>query len=233
MKNTNFQKIQYLNSSAARHPEISIDKVLFNQYYDKANVDRWFRYYFRAFTLLTCVLGVYFTVIDGWIGVFIFLVSITLFLTVSYVLSTENTTRAYKTGTLVPAIVSSIEPIQVIALVNVAIDVDGCNSLQWAAKRIKIRNLPIHRLRLGERVVCTATGTDRLDGIYTNFNLFLLAWATSSIAEIRCNENMIPLEEWEFLSKIVPHVPKHWETQMALFDHDGSFARLIYTHNPG
>jgi len=109
--------------------------------------------------------------------------------------------HTYETGELVPAIVTDVRPhgITLLALVDRAVD-RRVGSLPALAVR-SIEKLPVHDVRVGERVPCVAVVGNRSarggDNTWQFITPMPLAWATGDAEAIRRNAALIPDEEWD------------------------------------
>lgn len=135
----------------------------------------------------------------------------------------------YASGLLVPGTVVDPGKREIIVLANVDLsDLDGDpqqqRPAQWACRRICVKNLSPHQLKVGERVPCVALFGNPNETVhrYKFFNPYPLAWATADLEAINRDAERISQGEWNLLyclsSVMYNHQPEIRENQLALFD---------------
>lgn len=225
---------RWLNISyATRNPDITIEESLYNAhdtYLPKLRK-------VSGIALAIALLFVVFTVILMSKGSWLLAIPLALVALIALFFSRASMAAgggsAYKSGLLIPAEVTSTNPVQIVALANISNKDDDDDEqsdeteVQWAAKRLNIPSLPLHEPAVGQRVPCAALFGGSSKGLHVAFEPRPLSWATSNIEEIKRNEEVITQEEWDFLQEIVDRVPEHEEDQIALFDHDGNFEKTM------
>ncbi len=131
---------------------------------------------------------------------------------------------AFESGLLVGGIITNISPLEMVVLANISNSEN--DEVQYACKKIKPINLPLHKIKLGERIPCAAMFGGVRDGIHLNFQPRPLSWATSDITEIKAELEKIDSSDWEFLELVKNKIPKLDDEQIALFDLDGKFMEI-------
>ncbi|PSL46358.1 uncharacterized protein DUF3239 [Chitinophaga niastensis] len=133
---------------------------------------------------------------------------------------------AYESGLLVPAILVSKHPLEIVVLANVAAS-ESINE-QYACKKITLQNLPLHIIALGEKVPCVAMFGGIRSDIYSNFEPRPLAWATDDYDAIQDEISRIREEDWLFLQAVKEKVPAMMKgNEIALFDSNHEFMRVV------
>lgn len=135
----------------------------------------------------------------------------------------------YASGLLVPGTV--VDPVQgkIVVLANVDCcdlenDLRQQRPAQWACRRICVKNLSPHQLKVGERVPCVALfgNPDETVQRYKFFNPYPLAWATADLEAINRDAERISQGEWNLLyclsGVVCNHQPEIREDQLALFN---------------
>ncbi len=59
---------------------------------------------------------------------------------------------AYENGLLIPGMISSVQPLELIALADMRSDETTYVTPQWGCKKIEPEALPLHTLQVGEKV---------------------------------------------------------------------------------
>lgn len=140
----------------------------------------------------------------------------------------------YESGALVPGIVTDPELREVVVLADVAtVSLDDMLEKtaaeerpreQWACRRMRMKQLSPHQLKVGERVPCVALfgSPNEEKERYELFNPYPLAWATGDPEAIRREERRIDSREWDLLCRmaavVIHHEPEIRENQLAFFD---------------
>ena len=110
----------------------------------------------------------------------------------------------YESGLLIPAIITDIKPLQIVAMANMSTsddDADVC----WGVQRFSINELPLHNIKNGERVPCVAMfGGSAFAKVWSMFEVHPVCWATADIsvlqeAIIAINEDE---DEWKILETL-------------------------------
>ncbi len=129
---------------------------------------------------------------------------------------------AYQQGLLVPSVVVNTNPIRIVALAPLESSM-SIPSLM-GAKKMTIAHLPLHALKIGEKVPCVALFGGNEDGYYTNFEPRVIAWGIASREVIERAIEVIDGEEWAFLEAVKDRIPEGMkEYEVACFNEDYSF----------
>lgn len=147
-----------------------------------------------------------------------------IFLFFSYSMYNGSKPQVYNQGLLVPAVITSTHPLEIVALAN--LESSNPDGVTWGCKRIDIKALPDHSIMIGERVPCIALFSSPSDGIYTFFEPRPLTWATSDKANILNALQQIEPEEWELLNSVAKRVNELKINSLAKIDKDQNFVVL-------
>lgn len=118
---------------------------------------------------------------------------------VSYYMIDNVTVKemAYKDGLITPAIIVSTDPIELIAMANMRFSEDGDEV--YGCKRIRVESLPLHTLRIGEKVPCASLFLGKRDGHYKVFNTRPVCWGFDDAGVIeRAIESVSDDDDFEF-----------------------------------
>lgn len=110
---------------------------------------------------------------------------------------------AYENGLLVPGMVSSVQPLELIALADMRSDETTYTAPQWGCKKIEPEALPLHRLQVGEKVPCVAMFGMAGNGLRNNFEPRPVSWATADSRDIEQAIRAIDDEEWALLYDVL------------------------------
>lgn len=139
----------------------------------------------------------------------------------------------YASGLLIPARITSLQPLQVVALANMGNDEDADaeevtdepveTTDLYGLRRITLTELPLHSLRIGERVPCAAAFGGSNRGGWGHFEPRPLAWATADPLVIMASIASIPENEWQRLEQLARQLPEIDEDQVAFYRADLTF----------
>lgn len=110
---------------------------------------------------------------------------------------------AYENGLLIPGMVSSVQPLELIALADMRSDETTYTVPQWGCKKIEPEALPLHTLQVGEKVPCVAMFGMAGDGLRNNFEPRPVSWATADNRDIEQAIRAIDEEEWALLYDVL------------------------------
>lgn len=110
---------------------------------------------------------------------------------------------AYESGLLIPGMVSSVQPLELIALADMRSDETTYTTPQWGCKKIEPEALPLHTLQVGEKVPCVAMFGMAGNGLRNNFEPRPVSWATADNRNIEQAIRAIDEEEWALLYDVL------------------------------
>ncbi len=110
---------------------------------------------------------------------------------------------AYENGLLIPGMVSSVQPLELITLADMRSDETTYTTPQWGCKKIEPEALPLHTLQVGEKVPCVAMFGMAGDGLRNNFEPRPVSWATADNQDIEQAIRAIDEEEWALLYDVL------------------------------
>lgn len=196
---------------------------------DLARVRRYDPYLkkYKRISLLVLVAGLFAAAVatrlwitghGGWSGLMVVL-ALLLFLG-AYMLHQGAIGTVYSSGLLVPAVITSLKPLQLIALANMSRQED---SVLYGLQRITLTELPLHSLQTGERVPCAAAFGGLEQESWGYFEARPLVWATADSAIIRTAAASISNEEWARLNQLISKLPTLEDDQTAFYRDDLTF----------
>lgn len=110
---------------------------------------------------------------------------------------------AYESGLLIPGMVSSVQPLELIALADMRSDETTYDTPQWGCKKIEPEELPLHTLQVGEKVPCVAMFGMSGKGLRNSFEPRPVSWATADNSNIEQAIHAIDEEEWALLYDVL------------------------------
>ena len=131
----------------------------------------------------------------------------------------------YASGLLIPAQITALEPLEIVAMANMNNDEDD-DEPHYGLRRITLKELPLHALRLGERIPCAAAFGGSSAGGWGFFEPRPLVWATDDPVTITATIASIPEEEWLRLSQLTSQLPALEGDQIAFYGADLSFVTV-------
>lgn len=131
---------------------------------------------------------------------------------------------AYKDGLLTPAIVVKIDPIELIAMANMRSSIDGDEI--YGCQRLQVESLPLHTLRIGEKVPCASLFTGTRNGHHKAFNARPVCWGFDDAGVIEKAVESISADDdceffdsvWDMLSRVESQMSKQPFGKILFFD---------------
>ncbi len=207
------QEGEMLNLSfATRSMNIEPDIEHMKQFDEYPSKSPLFSYLFYTLSLGLIAWAVYLISQGSWIlGIVIFIVNIIVaFFTYSLGNSLLNKRIAYESGLIIPAIIVSRNPIQLLSIANVAADEDI--QTLYGARLLNVNQLPQHDIVIGEKVPCVALFGMAVKGYRRHYEPRPIAWGfkerlfiDQAIDSISNDIELIqqhPTHEWDILNKI-------------------------------
>ena len=134
-----------------------------------------------------------------------------------YMLGRGASAAVYSGGLLIPAHITSLEPLQLVALANMSSD-DEDTDETYGIRQVTLKELPVHSLRIGERVPCAASFGGNHNGVWGYFEPRPLVWATDDPVLITVSIAVIPEEEWTRLYQLTRQLADIQDDQVAFYD---------------
>lgn len=208
-------------------PNISVDRKHIKKYdqYHKGIRRRAHVSLIVLFVLLAST--IYFYISGYWVWGIIFTVATSVVILLYYLLKKLIAGAVYKSGPLIPAVITNTEPLEVAVMARIVTRKEL--PLQYGCKRIHVKKLPLHNLEIGERVPCAAIFGGLQEGYYTSFEPHPLCWATSDKEQIESEVNRIAPKDWERLESLVERdgIPDMNNEKMAYYDENGALMGLF------
>jgi len=131
---------------------------------------------------------------------------------------------AYRTGLLIPGIVTSLSPLTVTCVTDIRTGeypVEAGEPM-WGVREVLVEALPLHASQLGEQVPCVSLfgETDEEGSYYTNFEPRPLSWGTEDAGIIEQARQAIDNDEWLILPTLARAFAAHSknDNDIAFFD---------------
>lgn len=158
---------------------------------------------------------------DGWSGA---MTALSLALLVwAYTLWRDAIGTIYSEGLLIPAQITSLDPLQLVALADMP---TSQATALYGVQRLTLAKLPGHLVQLGERVPCVAAFGGTALGGWGYFEPRPLAWATSEPDVMLAAVASIPDEEWARLDQLTRLLPMLEDDQIAFYGPDLTFIKV-------
>lgn len=125
---------------------------------------------------------------------------------------------AYESGLIIPAIITEIQPLTLLALADVRGDEE--KKLVWSCRKIIIQQLPHHHLTVSEKVPCVSLFGMSVKGYRRCFEPRPVSWGFSDENHRQQALESIREEEWHVLARLEPQMKKVPEDVMVFFDKD-------------
>jgi len=183
------------NTFATRAANLEADKISVAKY-DQFKWQHKHLQYFSASIFLLFAAAIYLSVTGHYIwGSLLFLITMLLYYIVG-ISATMLSEGVYKNGLLMPAIITSTNPLQILVLANMG---NGLNTRPvWGCRKINIKALPHHQLVLGEQIPCVAFFNNVVkNNTRMHFEPRPLCWATQNMEVIQNANNYIKNDEDE------------------------------------
>lgn len=175
--------------------------------------------------LLSAALSLRFWTTDHGIWAVVIGVLALLLLLGGYMLGRGASAAVYSSGLLIPAHITSLEPLQLVVLATMSSD-DEDTDETYGIRRVTLKELPVHSLRIGERVPCAASFGGDHNGAWGHFEPRPLVWATDDPLLITASTATIPEEEWIRLDQLTRQLPEIQEDQVAFYRADLTFIKV-------
>ena len=178
----------------------------------------------QAVGLLTAAGAIRFWTTDHgiWAGLAV-LLALLLFLG-AYMIRRGASAVIYSGGLLIPAHITALKPLQLVALANMSND-EEADEL-YGLRRCTLKELPLHALRIGERVPCAAAFGGTTQGGWGHFEPRPLVWSTDDQTIIEASTAAIPDEEWARLDELTRQLPALEDDQVAFYRADLTFIEV-------
>ncbi|MBS9784046.1 DUF3239 domain-containing protein [Candidatus Gracilibacteria bacterium] len=209
-------------SIASRAMNIEPDKKQIKKFDEYAKQTTKFRNKLILVLLTILGLSIYLFVIGHWIWGSIVAVVGLLFM--FFVVSINNTT-VYKNGLIVPAIIIDINPIKIIALANMCSEEN--QKLIWGCQKITLKNLPNHKIEVGEKIPCVTMFGIAIDGYRRHFEPRPISWGyknpkyITEVVDLITNDDECPNfnNEWGILENLTNTMKEfEKENEVVFFD---------------
>lgn len=136
-----------------------------------------------------------------------------------------SNTGAYKNGLIVPAIIIETNPIKIIALADMRTE-EQQEKLIWGCKKVTLKNLPNHKIEIGEKVPCVSLFSMASKGYRINFEPRPISWGYKNpdyipkVIDVITNSDEDYhnyANEWEILENLVDTMKKTEKENKVLF----------------
>lgn len=188
-------------SNASRTAQLTVNKALVNKY-DEYHT-RYIKLSWRYFGVFIIFLSIALKLYAGGHWAWALLPTLIALFAAFRFYTHRNAagTSAYTSGLLVPAMVASTQPLELLALADV--NATENEPPQWAYKHFAVNALPLHQPVVGERIPCVALFGGKVYDRWTNFEPRPLCWATDDAEVLKSNMEAIEEHEWNLLAGIV------------------------------
>ncbi len=213
-------------SAASRAMNIEPDEdqiEKFDEYEAKANPLK----YVALILTIACLSSTVYSFYTGhWIWGSL-LVPITLFLAMlSVSLGKGSITKriAYENGLIIPAIIIELNPITIIALADMRSSSEQ-EKVIWGCQKMTIKNLPNHKIELGEKIPCVSLFGMAVKGYRRHFEPRPISWGykkeeyvSKTVDFITTdNEDLLFESEWAILEKLADEMKELKEEKEVVF----------------
>jgi hypothetical protein len=108
----------------------------------------------------------------------------------------------YEKGLLIGAIITNENPLQIVAMAEMQTAED--DPVCWGLKRLDVKELPLHKIKKGERVPCAAMfgGAMPFAALWSEFEAHPACWATGDAASLEKAKRAIDETEWQTLETL-------------------------------
>ncbi len=194
-------------SIASRAMNLKPDNEQIKQFDEHAKRTNKFRNKLILVLLFIGGLSVYLFTTGHW--VFASILAVITLLVLFFTMNISNTT-VYESGLIIPAIIINTNPIKIITLADMRSDVDE-QKLIWGCQKITLKNLPNHKIEIGEKIPCVSMFGMAIKGYSRHFEPRPLSWGfanpnyISEVVDLITNDDECPnfANEWEILEKLI------------------------------
>ncbi len=193
-------------SIASRAMNIKPDNEQIKQFDEHAKQTNKFRNKLILILFVIGAISAYLFTTGHW--VFASILTVIALLVLFFTMNINNTT-VYESGLIVPAIIINTNPIKIIALADMRSDDE--QKLIWGCQKITLKNLPNHKVEIGEKIPCVSMFGMAIDGYRRHFEPRPLSWGfadpnyISEVVDLITNDGDCPnfTNEWEILEKLI------------------------------
>ena len=205
-------------SSATRAANIDVDSKRINRYDTFQKKYVYIRRGFYIAALLAVAGGVrLWTTEHGIWAVIVVMLALILALG-GFMFGQGAGATVYTSGLLIPARISSLEPLQIESIANMSSSEEA--EPVYGIRRVTLTELPLHTLRIGERIPCAGAFGGSFQEGHGHYEPRPLAWATGDPATIAACLATISEDEWERLTQLARQLPALTETNTAFYRSD-------------
>ncbi|NDV77525.1 DUF3239 domain-containing protein [Dysgonomonas sp. 511] len=215
-------------SYATRAMNINPDTEQIEKYDEYPTKGSPLQYTFIFLTVLILGGAIYLFVTGHWILGIVGVLATLIFTFLSYAFNSSLRREvAYKDGLLIPAIITSVSPLEILALADVSV-IETSEPI-YGVRKMKVNNLPNQEIVKGEKVPCAALFGAGHKGYRRMFEPRPICWgysdkdliaqATQAITEDKPEGNFD--DEWAMLSAIeAKYVDIIKDEDLTFFDKD-------------
>lgn len=137
-----------------------------------------------------------------------------------------NSETVYENGLIIPAIIVNTNPLKIIVLADMRSEEE--QTLIWGCQKITLKNLPNHKIEIGEKIPCVSLFGMAINGYRRHFEPRPISWGfknpdylSQAVELITNNECPNFTSEWEILEKL-SNAMKDFdkENEVVFFDED-------------
>lgn len=228
---------KHLNFSvASRALNMEPDAARIKQYDEYPAKSNPLKYFSIILSISMLVLTVYLFYSGHWTwGILSGVASfILIMLSVAFNKSILQKEIAYENGLLIPAIITSLNPLEITAMADMSSSEE--QSPLFGLIRMQVAALPGHELNLSEKIPCVSLFGMAVRGYRRHFEPRPICWgfaakelyeaAKTAIAEDVVTDTPILQNEWVLLEKVAPEMKNFPHGEVSFFDETGKMVSI-------
>ncbi|QXP61636.1 DUF3239 domain-containing protein [Olleya sp. HaHaR_3_96] len=214
-------------SSASRAMNTEPDEEQIEQFDEYEAKASPLKYVAMLLAFVSISLSIYLFYTGHWGWGLILIPLILFFGMLTYSFGKANVTKqiAYESGLIISAIVVETNPIKIIALADMRSSTD--QKIIWGCQKMTIKNLPNHKIVVGEKIPCVSLFGIALKGYRRFFEPRPISWGyknpdlISKTVELITNDSALESDnEWVILEQLNTKMKNSMDKEVVFFDED-------------